>query len=101
MKQNNYDIWDLENYKVDEPNKYSDLIDKNIYFDYWHREQAIKDLFVTTSDPNVKQVLRFAMELNNQYRDEAMKLYNVLNGVSDSLKGVKELVNQGIINTYL
>lgn len=101
MKQSNYDIWDLENYKVDEPNKYSDLIDKNIYFDYWHREQAIKDLFVTTSDPNVKQVLRFAMELNNQYRDEAMKLYNVLNGVSDSLKGVKELVNQGIINTYL
>ena len=101
MKQSNYDIWDLENYKVDEPNKYSDLIDKNIYFDYWHREQAIKDLFVTTSDPNVKQVLRFAMELNNQYRDEAMKLYNVLNGVNDSLKGVKELVNQGLINTYL
>ena len=101
MKQSNYDIWDLENYKVDEPNKYSDLIDKNIYFDYWHREQAIRDLFVTTSDPNVKQVLRFAMELNNQYRDETMKLYNVLNGVSDSLKGVKELVNQGIINAYL
>ena len=101
MKQSNYDIWDLENYKVDEPNKYSDLIDKNSQFDYWHREQAIKDLFVTTSDPNVKQVLRFAMELNNQYRDETMKLYNVLNGVSDSLKGVKELVNQGIINAYL
>ena len=34
MKQNNYDIWDLENYKVDEPNKYSDLIDKNSQFDY-------------------------------------------------------------------
>lgn len=100
MKQSNYDIWDLENYKVDEPNKYSDLIDKNSQFDYWHREQAIKDLFVTTSDPNVKQVLRFAMELNNQYRDETMKLYNVLNGVSDSLKGVKELVNQGILNSY-
>lgn len=101
MKQSNYDIWDLENYKVDEPNKYSNDIDKNLQFDYWHREQAIKDLFVTTSDPNVKQVLRFAMELNNQYRDETMKLYNVLNGVSDSLKGVKELVNQGIINAYL
>ena len=99
--QNKYGIWDLENYKVDEPNNYSDLIDKNICFDYWHREQAIKDLFVTTSDPNVKQVLRFAMELNNQYRSEAMKLYNILNGVNDSLNGVKELVNQGLINTYL
>ena len=42
MKQSNYDIWDLENYKVDEPNKYSNLIDKNSQFDYWHREQAIR-----------------------------------------------------------
>ena len=101
MKQNNYDIWDLENYKVDEPNKYRDWIDKNLRFDYWHREYAIKDLFATTSDPNVKQVLRFAMELQNQCRSEAMRLYNILNGLDDSLRGIKELVNQGIINSYL
>ena len=100
MKQSNYDIWDLENYKVEEPNKYSNVIDKNSQFDYFNREGAIRDLFKTTTDPNVKQVLRFAMELNNQYRSETKKLYNILNGLDDSLRGIKELVNQGILNSY-
>ena len=100
MKQSNYDIWDLSKYEVDEPNKYRNVVDKEVQFDYFNREGAIKDLFVTTSDANVKQVLRFAMELNNQYRAEAMKLFNILNGLDDSLRGIKELVNQGIINSY-
>ena len=100
MKQSNYDIWDLSKYEVDEPNKYRNVVDKEVQFDYFNREGAIKDLFVTTSDANVKQVLRFAMELNNQYRAEAMKLFNILNGLDDSLRGIKELVNQGILNSY-
>lgn len=101
MKQSNYDIWDLENYKVDEPNNYSDLIDKNSQFDYWHREQAIKDLFVTTSDPNVKQVLRFAMELNNQYRHEAMELYYILNTIKVSMRTILNNTENAIDKTYL
>lgn len=101
MKQSNYGIWDLSKYEVDEPNNYSDLIDKNSQFDYWHREQAIKDLFVTTSDPNVKQVLRFAMELNNQYRHEAMELYYTLNVIQASLRTILNNTENAIDKTYL
>ena len=100
MKQSNYGIWDLSKYEVDEPNKYRNVVDKEVQFDYFNREGAIRDLFKTTTDPNVKQVLRFAMELNNQYRSEAKKLFNILNGLDDSLRGIKELVNQGILNSY-
>lgn len=96
-----YDVWDLENYKVDEPNKYSNVIDKNLQFDYWNREHAIKDLFATTSDPDVKQVLRFAIELQNQYRSEAMNLYITLSRVNDQLELLSRLTQNNLIDVYL
>ena len=101
MKQNNYDIWDLENYKVDEPNKYRNVVDKEVQFDYFNREGAIRDLFKTTTDPNVKQVLRFAMELNNQYRHEAMELYYILNTIKVSMRTILNNTENAIDKTYL
>ena len=101
MKQSNYDIWDLENYKVDEPNKYSNVVDKKVQFDYFNREGAIRDLFETTTDPNVKQVLRFAMELNNQYRHEAMELYYILNIIQSSMRTILNNTKNAIDKAYL
>lgn len=98
---NKYAIWDLEKYKVDEPNKYSNVVDKNTYFDFWNREVAIRELFESTSDPDVKQVLRFAMELNNHYRQQAMDFYNAWDGVHELLKGALELTNQAVNKAYL
>ena len=101
MKQNNYGIWNLLKYRVDEPNKYSNVVDKEVQFDYFNREGAIRDLFKTTTDPNVKQVLRFAMELNNQYRQEAMELYYILNTIQSSMRTILNNTENAIDNTYL
>ena len=101
MKQNNYIIWDLKKYEVDEPNKYSNVVDKEVQFDYFNREGAIRDLFKTTTDPNVKQVLRFAMELNNQYRHEAMELYYILNTIRVSMRTIVNNTENVIDKTYL
>lgn len=101
MKQSKYGIWDLEKYKVNEPNKYSNVVDKKVLFDYFNRERAIKDLFRTTTDPNVKQVLRFAMELNNKYRNEAMDLYNSFYGIKELMEGALALADNAVDKTYL
>ena len=101
MKQSNYDIWDLSKYEVDEPNKYRNVVDKEAQFDYFNREGAIRDLFKTTTDPNVKQVLRFAMELNNQYRHEAMELYYILNTIKVSMRTILNNTENAIDKTYL
>lgn len=101
MNQNNYGIWDLSKYEVDEPNKYSNVVDKKVQFDYFNREGAIRDLFKTTTDPNVKQVLRFAMELNNQYRHEAMDLYYILNTIKVSMRTILNNTENAIDKTYL
>lgn len=101
MNQNNYGIWDLSKYEVDEPNKYSNVVDKEVQFDYFNREGAIRDLFKTTTDPNVKQVLRFAMELNNQYRHEAMDLYYILNTIKVSMRTILNNTENAIDKTYL
>ena len=101
MKQSNYIIWDLKKYEVDEPNKYSNVVDKEVQFDYFNREGAIRDLFKTTTDPNVKQVLRFAMELNNQYRHEAMELYYILNTIRVSMRTIVNNTENVIDKTYL
>ena len=76
-------------------------VDKNLRFDYFNREGAIKDLFRTTADPNVKQVLRFAMELNNQYRNEAMELYYILNIIQASMRDILNNTENTIDKTYL
>lgn len=101
MTQNKYGIWNLEKYRVDEPNKYSNVVDKEVQFDYFNREGAIRDLFRTTTDPNVKQVLRFAMELNNQYRNEAMELYYMLNTIKASMRTILNNTENAIDNAYL
>lgn len=101
MTQSNYGIWNLEKYKVDEPNKYSNVVDKKVQFDYFNRESAIKHLFRTTTDPNVKQVLRFAMELQNQYRKEAMELYYILNTIKASMRTILDNTENAIDNAYL
>lgn len=101
MNQNNYGIWDLSKYEVDEPNKYRNVVDKEVQFDYFNREGAIRDLFKTTTDPNVKQVLRFAMELNNQYRHEAMDLYYILNTIKVSMRTILNNTENAIDKTYL
>lgn len=101
MKQNNYGIWDLGKYEVDELNKYSNVVDKEVQFDYFNREGAIRDLFKTTTDPNVKQVLRFAMELNNQYRHEAMELYYILNTIRVSMRTIVNNTENVLDKTYL
>lgn len=101
MTQSNYGIWNLEKYKVDEPNKYSNVVDKKVQLDYFNRESAIKHLFRTTADPNVKQVLRFAMELNNQYRHEAMELYYMLNTIQSSMRTILNNTENAIDNAYL
>ena len=98
---NKYAIWDLEKYKVDEPNKYSDVVDKEVFFDYRHRERAIDDLFESTKDPEVKQVLVYAMELNNKYRSEAMELYLSLERIKKLLKKTFREADTAFSNTYL
>lgn len=101
MKQSKYGIWDLKQYEVTEPNKYNHVVDKKVQFDYFNRERAIKDLFRTTADPNVKQVLRFAMELNNQYRNEAMDLYNSFYGIKELMEGALALADNAVDKAYL
>ena len=95
------DIWDLEKYKITEKNKYSNIIDNNVYFDYWNRETAIRELFQETGNPEVKQVLRFAMELNNFYRNQAMNFYTAYHGIKDTLEGALKLTEQAIDHAYL
>ena len=94
-------IWNLEKYKVDEPNRFSNVIDEKVYFDFWNRAVAIRELFESTRDPDVKQVLRFAMELNNHYRQQAMDFYNAWHGVKDLLEGALKLTDKAINNAYL
>lgn len=36
------DIWNLEKYKVEGKNKYSDMVDKNVYFDF---KKKINDIY--------------------------------------------------------
>lgn len=99
--KNNYGIWDLEQFIDIEPNDYKNVIDKTVRFDYKNRECAIATLFKTTKDPNVKQVLKFAMELNNQYRTEALNLYNTLSKVNDNLKLLSDQTLDVLIDVYL
>ena len=94
-------IWDLEKYKVEEKNRFSNVIDNNVYFDFWNREVAIRELFESTSDPDVKQVLRFAMELNNHYRKQAMDLFNKLDAINDALDGIRKLAGDAVLDSYL
>ena len=96
-----YEIWDLEKYKVEEPNKYSDIIDKRVFFDYFNREEAMKNLFESTDNPEVKQVLRYAMELNNKYRTEAMALYDSFYGIMDYMDKIKKMADDAVDNAYL
>ncbi len=99
--KNNYGVWDLEHFKVTESNKYENIIDKDVQFDYRNRERAIATLFETTKDSNVKQVLRFAMELQNQYRSEAMNLYNALLKVDKKFRFLRRLTNDALNDVYL
>ena len=80
---NKYGIWDLDKYKVEGKNKYSDMVDETVSFDFRHRELAIRDLFESTTDQDVKQVLKYAMELNNYYRKQAIDLFNNLDAIND------------------
>lgn len=95
------DIWDLEKYKVEEKNKYSDVVDKGVYFDFRNREIAIRELFKSTKDPDVKQVLRYAMELNNHYRQQAMDFYNTFHGIEELLQGAQKLAENAVLGAYL
>ena len=99
--KNNYGVWDLERFKVSEPNKYENIIDEGIRFDYRSRECAIAEVFKTTTNPEVRQVLRFAMELQNQYRSEAMNLYNTLSKLNDQLELLSRLTQNILIDVYL
>ena len=99
--KNNYGIWGLKSFEVNEPNDYKNVIDKTVQFDYRNRERAIATLFETTKDPNVKQVLRFAMELQNQYRSEAMNLYDALLKIDKKFKFLRRLTNDALNDVYL
>ena len=99
MKQG--EIWNLENYEVKEHNRYSNVVDKEVIFDFMNREKAITDLFERTKDPDVKQVLRFAMELNNHYRSEAMELFDTLCLAEDQIRTHLAIINKSITNCYL
>lgn len=99
--KNNYGVWDLEHFKVTESNKYENIIDEGVRFDYRSRERAISEVFKTTTNPEVRQVLRFAMELQNQYRSEAMDLYNTLSKVNDQLELLSRLTQNILIDVYL
>lgn len=100
MKNNN-GVWDLEHFKVTESNKYENIIDKDVRFDYKNRERAIAEVFKTTTNPEVKQVLRFAMELQNQYRSEAMNLYTTLSRVDDQIELMRRFTQNVLIDVYL
>ena len=100
MKSND-GVWDLEHFKVTESNKYENIIDEGIRFDYRSRERAIAEVFKTTTNPEVKQVLRFAMELQNQYRSEAMNLYTTLSRVNDQLELLSRITQNNLIDVYL
>ena len=74
---------------------------EGIKFDYRSRERAIAEVFRTTTNPEVKQVLRFAMELQNQYRSEAMNLYTTLSKVNDQLELLSRSTQNNLIDVYL
>ena len=97
----NFFIWDLEKYKVNKENQYSNVTDDNVCFDFITREKAIEKLFNETEDANVKQVLRFAMELNNHYRKQSMTFYNAYHEIKKMLKKALDLTEKTIDKTYL